>query len=473
MKNIKIIIIGLLTLFLLNACDKQLDIEPQQSMDAEKALLTSDNIKATLTGAYVGVRGRYTMGSQFNEYSELLASSGDLQHVGSNREPVEIITKTITVNNAYVANSWIDAYHTINTLNNVLGVIGIVDEPDRGKVKGEALFLRGWMYFELTRFWGLPYQNGSMNDQPGVPLVLTATTQASQAVPVARNTVAKCYEQVIEDLTQAKDLLPESNGFWADSYAASAMLARVYLQQGRYAEAATEANRVIESGKYQLMESPHQAFNNSSNTAEDIFALQNNLTSNSIWLTERYASLNGMGRGDYQMGPGFFDNFDAGDLRGQIQENTQSSFTWENIDKMYYIGVGSIRSGGINTYKYANYYAAIPIIRLAEMYLIRAESNFIAQSEGSPIAGPNSPLEDVNMVRNRALAEPFTSPIMLEQIRAERYLELCWEGFRLHDLKRYEMNVGALPYNAGNLILPIPRQEMEINPLLEQNPFYQ
>jgi hypothetical protein len=473
MKNINFLIAGLFTLLVLTSCDKQLDIEPQQSMDADKALSTSDNIKATLAGAYVGVRGRYTMGSQFNEYSELLASTGDLQHVGSHREPVEIITKTITVNNAYVANSWIDAYHTINTLNNVLGVIDIVDENDRDKVKGEALFLRGWLYLELTQLWGLPYEIGQDNGQAGVPLVLNPTTQASQAVPVARNTVAQCYAQITEDLTQARNLLPENNGFWADSYAASAMLARVYLQQGRYAEAASEANGVIESGKYQLMDSPHQAFNNSSNTAEDIFALQNNLTSNSIWLTERYASLNGMGRGDYQMGPDFFNNFDAGDLRGHIQQNTQSSFTWENIDSMYYIGVGSIRSGGINTYKYANYYAVIPMIRLAEMYLIRAESNFKAQQESGTIVGPYSPLEDVNILRNRALAESLTSPITLEQIKAERYLELCWEGFRLHDLKRWKMNVGEQPYNAGNLILPIPRQEMEINPLLDQNPFYQ
>lgn len=473
MKYTILLIISIFVLLSLPSCDKKLDIDPQQSMDAEIALSTPDNIKATLVGAYVDARSRWNMGSQFNEYSELLASTGDLQHVGSNREPLEIINKSISVNNSYIASSWIDSYHLINTANNVLAAISIIGEQDRDKIKGEALFLRGWTYFELTRLWGLPYVNGQENNQAGVPLVITPTSQASQAIPVARNTVEQCYARVIEDLTMAKSLLPESNGFWADSYAAGSMLARVYLQQGKYAEAAAEANQVIESGKYQLMSGPKQSFNNSSNSGEDIFALQNNLTSNTIWLTERYASLNGMGRGDYQMGPSFFENFEAGDLRGQIQTDTKPAYTYENIDSMYYIGVGTIRSGGINTLKYGNYYAAIPIIRLAELYLIRAESNFNLQQNGGQTEGPNSPKEDLNLIRSRAQAPLFEGLVTLEQIKSERYRELCWEGFRLHDLKRWQMNIGELPFDAGNLILPIPQQEMEINSLLIQNPFYQ
>jgi starch-binding outer membrane protein, SusD/RagB family len=473
LKYSSLIILSVWSLFFFNACDKKLDIAPQQSMDADIALSTPENIKATLVGAYVGVRSRWTMGSQFNEYSELLASTGDLQHVGSNREPLEIINKSITVNNSYVASSWIESYHLINTVNNVLGVLSVVNEQDRNKVEGEALFLRGWTYFELTKLWGLPYIGGQENKQAGVPLVIKPTSVASEALPVARNTVDECYTQIIEDLTSAKNLLPENNGFWADTYAASAMLARVYLQQGKFVEAAAEANRVIESGKYQLMPAPKKAFNNTSNSAEDIFALQNNLTSNSIWLTERYASLNGMGRGDYQMGTSFFGIFESTDLRGQIQENTQASFTWENINSMYYIGVGSIRNGGINTAKYSNYYAAIPVIRLAEMYLIRAEANSRLIASGSTTTGPNTPLQDINLLRSRAQVPPISGVLTMEQIMAERYRELCWEGHRLHDLKRWQMNVGALPFNAGNLILPVPRQEMEINPLLEQNSFYQ
>ena len=59
-----------------------------------------------------------------------------------------------------------------------------------------------------------------------------------------------------------------------------------------------------------------------------------------------------------------------------------------------------------------------------------------------------------------------------DAIRKERYLELCWEGFRLHDLKRWKQNIGSDPYNAGNLIFPIPEREMEANDNLVQNDYY-
>jgi hypothetical protein len=152
--------------------------------------------------------------------------------------------------------------------------------------------------------------------------------------------------------------------------------------------------------------------------------------------------------------------------------NTESSYTWENIDSMYYIGIGLIRNGGINTFKWANYYANIPLIRLAEIYLIRAEANFELMDLGLAAVGESSPLADVNTIRQRALSPTFTGPITRDQIRNERYLELCWEGHRLHDLKRWKQNIGVLPYDAGNLILPIPIREMETNNLLVQNDFY-
>ena len=454
-------------------CEDFLDIQPQQSIDSEYALTTPENVKATLVGAYLEARSRWTFGSQFNEYSELLASSGHLQHVGSHAQPKEMLDKSIAVNNSYVESSWIASYRIINTVNHVLKASDILEGPERDRVRGEALFLRGMAYFELTRLWGLPFEPGQQNDQPGVPLILTPTNSPSEAVPVARNSVEECYNQVITDLVMARDLLPEINGVFATTYAASAVLSRVYLQMSRFSEAAEEANRVIESGRFSLHSQPMAAHNNSQNTTEDIFALQNSLTSNTIWLTERYASLNGMGRGDYQFTAAFLGLFHDDDLRGKLQDDTKPNYVQEDINRMYYIGVGAIRNGGINTYKWANYYTVIPLVRLSEMYLTRAEANFELQQSGLPIAGNVEPVADVNTVRARASAPLFSDNIALDDIRLERYLELCWEGHRLHDLKRWQMNIGNLPYNAGNLILPIPISELETNPLLVQNPHYQ
>lgn len=473
MKTQKIVSVLLfMGVFFLFSCDDFLDVMPQEAMDADEALTTPENVKATLVGAYLETRSRWTFGSQFNEYAELLATTGHLQHVGSHRQPQEMLEKDIAVNNSYVESSWIIAYSLINTLNNVLYAVDILDESDRDRVKGEALFLRGMVYFELIRLWGLPYEPDQTNDQPGVPLILTPTLGAPDALPVPRESVENIYQQVILDLSEAKDLLPHTNGVFADSFAASALLSRVYLQKGDFELAAEEANRVIESGGFTLNPTPFSAFNNPQPTSEDIFSLQNSLTSHTIWLPERYGSLNGLGRGDYQFSTDFMELFDPLDQRGHLQEDTNPGYTLENINSMYYIGVGAIRSGGRNTAKWGNYYTAIPLIRLAEMYLTRAEANFELMEAGLTQVGPATPKDDINIVRSRAGAPLFDITPDREEIRLERYLELCWEGHRLHDLKRWQQNIGPLPYDAGNLILPIPVREMETNPLLEQNPYY-
>jgi len=457
---------------LLFSCTEKLEISPKQSIDAEVALTTPDNIKAALVGAYLQASSDGIFGSYFNEYSELYATTGDMRFMGTYLQPREFYNKEATVTNSYVEFTWTEAYKLINTCNTLLqdDVISLLDDGDADLVKGEALFLRGWVIFELTRLFGLPYEPGQTNSQPGIPLVLVPTKDVSDAVPVARNTVEECYDQAVEDLTLARDLLPDLNGVYASSTSASAVLARLWLQAGNYRSAATEANRVIEGGYYGLTETPLKAFNNPENSVEDIFAIQKNSTSDIAWLPVMYASLAGAGRGDYEIQQPFLDRFDPSDLRGRYQADTEDGYTIDNITMMYYRGVGTIdNDNGINTAKWGNYYRNIPLLRLAEMYLIRAEANF--EDPGADI-GPNSPREDINVIRSRANAPLYSINITREQIREERYLELCWEGHRLHDLKRWKQTIGGYAYDAGNLILPIPFREMEVNDLLEQNSWY-
>ncbi len=457
-----------------SSCDEKLDLKPQQSIDASTALTTPENVQATLVGAYLQARDGDIFGSTFNEYSELLAASSDLQFIGTYEQPRSIINKQITVTNTYVSSTWIEAYELINICNTLLDpeTLSILDAAEAERIEGEAKFLRGWVIFEMTRLFGLPYEGGQTNDQLGIPLVTTPTLDVSDAINVERSTVEDCYTQAINDLTDARDMLPQTNDVYATTYSASAVLARLYLQMSDYTNAATEADRVIGSDLYALTPTPLDAFNNNENSTEDVFALQNNVASNTSWLTVMYASLNGMGRGDYDIQQSFLDSFDPADIRGGYQGAAlmDGSYTIAEIDSMYYYGVGTINNyGGINTAKWGDYYANLPMIRLAEMYLIRAEANF--ESTG-PLVGPNTPTQDINIIRDRANAPAYTGTVTQAQIRQERYWELCWEGHRLHDLKRWQMNVGTLAYDAGNLILPIPFREMEANDLLVQNTWY-
>ena len=100
------------------------------------------------------------------------------------------------------------------------------------------------------------------------------------------------------------------------------------------------------------------------------------------------------------------------------------------------------------------------------MYLIRAEANLELNSSTGA-----TPLEDVNTIRARSGADALAS-VSLEDVLMERQLELAFEGFFIHDLKRTMQDVGDIPYDDNSLVFPIPQREMDVNSLLSQNPGY-
>ncbi|WP_210487017.1 RagB/SusD family nutrient uptake outer membrane protein [Rufibacter aurantiacus] len=457
--------LGLCMLLGTSSCDDELEVDPQQSIDAGQALTTSQGVQSALIGAYERLQGGPLYSGDLNLMSELLGSTGNLIWGGTFLTYRQLFQKQITTDNAVVANTWIRAYSAINVVNNVIKAVGVVDEDQRDEVLGEALFIRGLVYFDLVRFYGLPYEPGQQNTQLGVPVVLEPTTVLSNANNVPRNTVEEVYAQAIEDLTRARDLLPDranlddqkEDGAAANTYAASAVLARIYLQQagepGNPAEgpyltkAAEEANRVIEQGGFALVEDFSGEFNNSQNTSEDIFAIQQTVQSNAGQSNEGLATFYSANeRAEIEVAASFLTEFEDGDERAEV----------------LYLDDDDVARNG----KYDVYSANVPIIRLAEMYLIRAEAN---QRLGTALGA--TPLEDINTIRSRADIPSLTS-VSLEDILRERTLELAFEGQLLHDLKRLRTDVGDLPYNAGELVLPIPLREINANPSLVQNEAY-
>jgi hypothetical protein len=110
----------------------------------------------------------------------------------------------------------------------------------------------------------------------------------------------------------------------------------------------------------------------------------------------------------------------------------------------------------------------IPVVRLAEMYLTRAESNFRL---GSVIG--DLPLNDINEIRDRAgLDDLLPLELNLNSILRERKLELAHEGSGIHDLKRLKGSADGLAYDADAMVLPIPIREINANKGLEQNDGY-
>jgi len=435
--------------FALGGCNKDLDIKPVTSIDQGQAIKTSDDVQSTLNGTYSRLGSANLYGGRIFLIPDLLATQTVIDWDGTYADMTQFVDQQVLNTNFYAESTWLVAYEAINGANNVLANLQLATNDDeKARWEGEARFIRGLLYFDLVRLYGKAWNDGDPNTNLGVPIVLTPTVKVDESSKVARATVKQGYDQAIADLTAAKTLLPDDNTFYASTYAASAILARLYLQQGNYKDARDEASRVIKSNNYELNDKFSDEFPSSTkthfdNTSEDIFALQVTQQLGVNGLNEFYASSGNGGRGDIAVKDAFIEEYEAGDVRGEF-------FSASN-----------------RTNKFNNQYGNVHVVRLAEMYLIRAEANVrLGTSVGATAAS------DVNIIRERAGLDPLAA-VDLDSVLTERRHELAFEGgFFLHDAKRLEADLIGEPWDSPKLILPIPQREIIANPKLIQNEGY-
>jgi starch-binding outer membrane protein, SusD/RagB family len=432
------------------SCDDKLDVEPNDTVDAVKALETSADVESLLVGAYNALGDGDVLGGNMQRDAELIGDGGEIFWDGTFVAPGEIFSKKMLITNDQARQTWLDAYSTINICNSVLENIDLVTEDRKERVEGEAKFVRGLVYFELVRLYARAWTDGDPSENPGLPLVTKSTTVDNATDLLERNSVSEVYAQVLSDLTQAGDLLPEVNGFFATKYSAYAILSRVYLMQNDYGNAGDYADKVISSGMFSLTSNPADAFNKTSTSAadrtsngnatpEDVFAIQVTAQDGVNNLNTFFASADFGGRGDILIESAHFAMYDHDDKRALLFYDDTYTSKWNNI------------AGNVN------------IVRLAEIYLTRAEAGKRTDDW--------SPLEDINIIRARAGLLPATS-VTIEDILLQRRLELAFEGHLIHDLKRTKQNAGAMEFDNPFLIFPIPQRETIINPGLRQNDAY-
>jgi starch-binding outer membrane protein, SusD/RagB family len=321
------------------------------------------------------------------------------------------------------------------------------------------------MYFELVRFYAKTWDDGNNTTNPGVPLVLTPTRTVTKEDYRSRNSVSEVYQQVIADLTSAESLLPEENGIYATKSAAAGILSRVKLMQGAtgttpqqlaaLAEARDAANRAIAYGTNSLegtFESLWFTFldNEGNSPSEYMFSMKvtNQDGTNAI---NTYFGINAgsgtSGRGDCKITNDHLAKYEAGDT----------------IRREFFVVIG----GRNYTQKHLDTYGNVPVVRLGEMYLTRAETNFrLGTSVG------DTPLNDLNAIRKRGGLGPLASISDVGVILKERSLELAFEGSRIHDIKRTRGTASGVAWNDPRLIFPIPQREMDTNTNLTQNDAY-
>ncbi len=448
----------LIGIFTLVSCEKRLDeISPTSSIADNLALNTEADVLVTLVGAYDGAQNTSSYGGEVMVLNDLIANTSNINFTGTFAGLSDAYQTQMVADNSFAASIWSASYNTINRCNNVLSAVSKVTSSaaKRNSVEGEALMLRASTFFELVKLYAKFVGNGDYATNPGVPLVLTPTGNVTDANYPPRATVKAVYDQVIADLVKAESLLPASNGNYVSKWAAAAQLSRVYLVLKDYAGARDAANRVISgSGKSLAPNFSNLWFtylnNGGATPAEYLFSLkvtpQDGANAQNTYFGRTIGSIPGTaGRSDCKIKSAHIASYENGDFR-----------------KGYFI-----LSGGSNyTLKHLDRYGDVCIIRLAEMFLTRAECN---QRLGTIVGA--LPVADVNKIRNR-VGLPSLLLVTLADITKERSLELAFEGHNLIEAKRLQTSVGILAWNDPKLILPIPKRETDVNKNLIQNEGY-
>lgn len=440
MKKIFILIIGLLTF---TACDV-LDVKPYDRISADDAFKDKEGIEKGILGAYAPFQNLSYYGRSYITFSDLSADNLQQPVDGTSADYREIDNNNILPENGGVLGIWSSAFESINNANNVIAHVpdmSDMTDEEKGVALGELYFIRALNHFNLMVYFG------------DVPIKITPT-RSPEDVNIPRKPKVEVYAQIVEDLEYAADHLPESSvKVRASKYAAVALLARVHLYMENYADAITRATEVIDNGGYTLIEDYADVFTDAS--AESIFEIDFTVQNrNRIAEYNFPKSLNG--RREVAPTPEILNAYESGD------EREAASIAFEG-SLAYAIKYDDLSTGTDN----------VIVLRLSEMYLIRAEANAKLAQNLSSVQ------DDINTIRNRAdLGDtPAGSyPALLNAIEQERWVEFAFEGHRWFDLVRTDRAMDVLPNvtKLSKTLFPIPLSEIitNTNPDMKQNPDY-
>ncbi len=442
---IKLLYIPLLSLLAIS-CTKLLDVQPAQSISTEQAIKDKEGVEKAITGAYYSLHDVGNYGRNRVIAGDLAADN--LDWTGTTRDYQQVGENLIAADNGIIEGIWASNYDCINRVNNVLDRIEGIEmtEGDRNTFTGDALFLRALSHFNLLSFYG------------GVPIKTRPTTDLS-SINQARNSAAEVYEQIVGDLLEAESLLPETRALgWASSYSATALLARVYLSRFHSAGdpafaalAVEKAGKVIGDGKYALATAYEDLF--AGNVTESIFEVIFD-AQNYNRLAQYFLPVSLTGRGEVSPAADFVLEFQSSDTL-----RFASSVAFDENTQPYAYKYRDIVSGSDRVY----------VLRLAEMYLIRAEA--LAYTDGNI----DDIQSDVNTIRARAGLDPTVAasiPELKRAIENERRHEFAFEGHRWSDLVRTKRAAFLLGIDEKFTLFPIPLSEMQTNTLMKQNEGY-
>lgn len=487
---------ALLTLGLLAGCTKDyLDLTPRNAASTQTFFQNQTDAIQAANSTYAqlqqdGLYGHSLWAMDIMADNSFVGGGGAADGI----EFQQLDNYTIPSSNPVTTAYFQRCYLGIGAANQVLlhvPDITTIDAAIKNRCLGEAAFLRALYYFYLVRGFG------------DVPLVLTPAASPAEAASATRAPAAQVYAQIEKDLLDAITKLPASYAGddlgRATKWSATALLAKVYLTENKMADAATQANAVITGSGKSLWANYGDNFKlENENGQESLFEVQyksglNAYTTdgpgsaiNEFWGARFFGNpyvVSGGGYGFNIPEQEFVQGYEAGDLRkGPTIFVPGDLYTDGPKNAMGQVQVQPAKlEGDPNGYNVRKYYAGtlstiwdsplnVPVLRLAEMYLIKAEA----------LNGNADAYTALNVVRKRAgLPDrtPANTPDFKAAVLTERRYELAFEMDRWFDLKRTNTLVtnpallakGIKPFNN---LLPIPQAERDINPGLTQNTGY-
>jgi len=449
-KIVSIIVILATTGIILPSCKKIIDKDPAKKISDQTALSTVDGIQTALIGTYNSMTNQYLYGGCIWVCSDMLANnitpSGDGNIV---YEETQMMEKAMSPDNLLSASFWGQAYYTLNMANAIIQAVGSV-APSKDiidNVTGNCEFIRAMVYFDMIRLLGNTTQ-GTPAYGLAVPLL---TSPSSVTDRPARATIEEVYTQIIKDLIDAGQRLGETDAHnLATKYAALGLLSRVYFYHGDWALAETAASTVIESGKYGLDANLMSAFNVTNTTIpatkETVFALMSTILVPSGQQLFYYYSK--VISGKFAPSGNILNLFV---FTGGISDKRFTSW-FKDIDGKY------------STIMFDDKYFNVPLIRLGEIYLNRAESRY-------NLGNTSGALSDMNAIRERAGLND-TTVVNLTLLYRERTKELVLQGdnfFNMKRLKKTNISNKHLNWDSESLLYLVPQREMDINSSLIQN----
>ncbi|WP_299256961.1 RagB/SusD family nutrient uptake outer membrane protein [uncultured Aquimarina sp.] len=455
-------LILLLVVLLTTSCEDKIELLPEDLTVSDVVFSNGALALGAVTGIYNRAQQDDVLNGTLQFSSEWQADNVDF--IGTFTTFGEIRDYATLAANTSIFGMWDDNYEVIGAANLVIDNVPLIEDvsfttAQRSQAIAEARFLRALVYFNIATVFGQPLQVGAGENNLSVPLV--TSSELGQELP--RATLGEVYDFVESEFLAIIPDLAAGTRILANPGACRAFLAKLYLYQERWDDAANFANDVINDSFYSL--ATDYAFYDSPDATEHIFTLINDAV-NGQDSGQGFSGLSNPvpgGRGDVPFSQNLLDAFaeEAGDLRFDLIQT----------------GPGAEGADRIFTNKFpedVNNSDDAPVMRVTEMYLTRAEANL----RGNTSIGA-TPLDDINDLRNRAGLSDLVS-VDLDIILNERRKELAFEGQRRMDLLRNNMSLrrpgqvneaNSAP-GADRTIFPIPQGVRDLSPFLDQNPGY-